>query len=63
MKYQYLTIKNCKVFYREAGNPENPTILLLHGFPRNLHVLLKVLADTKIQKYFKKYAFPATLWV
>ena len=32
------------------------------GFPRNLHVLLKVLADIKIQKYFKKYAFPATLW-
>jgi pimeloyl-ACP methyl ester carboxylesterase len=48
MKYQYLTIENCKVFYREAGNPENPTILLLHGFPSASHMfrdLMPELAD------------------
>lgn len=48
MKYQYLTIGNCKIFYREAGNPENPTILLLHGFPSASHMfrdLMPELAD------------------
>ncbi|WOA55010.1 alpha/beta fold hydrolase [Dickeya solani] len=30
--YRFKQIDNVKVFYREAGNPEAPTILLLHGF-------------------------------
>lgn len=25
------------VFYREAGNPSNPTVLLLHGYPSSSH--------------------------
>ncbi|HJL40699.1 MAG TPA: alpha/beta hydrolase, partial [Myxococcales bacterium LLY-WYZ-16_1] len=36
------------VFYREAGNPEAPTILLLHGFPSSSHMfrdLIPTLAD------------------
>ena len=48
MKYQFTTVDNCKVFYREAGNPENPTILLLHGFPSASHMfrdLIPELAD------------------
>jgi len=43
----YTTLpNNIRVFYREAGSPSNPTILLLHGFPtssnqyRNLIPLL-----------------------
>ncbi len=30
--YRYEQVGQVKVFYREAGNPEAPTILLLHGF-------------------------------
>jgi pimeloyl-ACP methyl ester carboxylesterase len=48
MKYQFLSVDNCKIFYREAGNPENPTILLLHGFPSASHMfrdLMPELAD------------------
>ena len=36
------------VFYREAGSPDSPTILLLHGFPTSSHMfrdLIPVLAD------------------
>lgn len=33
VKYQKVQVKDFKVFYREAGNAKNPTILLLHGFP------------------------------
>ena len=27
-----------RVFYREAGDPANPTVLLLHGFPTASHM-------------------------
>lgn len=27
------TVNGLKVFYREAGDPASPTILLLHGLP------------------------------
>ena len=33
MKYKTTTIDNLNIFYREAGNPSKPKILLLHGFP------------------------------
>ena len=31
--YRYAQVKDVNVFYREAGDPANPTVLLLHGFP------------------------------
>ncbi|HVO03185.1 MAG TPA: alpha/beta hydrolase [Candidatus Cybelea sp.] len=37
-----------RVFYREAGDPESPTLLLLHGFPTSSHMfrnLIPRLAD------------------
>jgi len=37
-----------RVFYREAGEPANPAILLLHGFPTSSHMfrdLIPLLAD------------------
>lgn len=30
--YRYEQVDNVRLFYREAGNPKAPTILLLHGF-------------------------------
>lgn len=35
--YRFQTIEGRKVFYREAGDPKNPTIVLLHGFPSSSH--------------------------
>ena len=31
--YKTIAVENVEIFYREAGDPCNPTILLLHGFP------------------------------
>lgn len=31
--YGHVTADDCEVFYRYAGNPAKPAILLLHGFP------------------------------
>ena len=36
-------INGVNIAYREAGNPENPTIVLLHGFPSSSHQYRKVL--------------------
>ena len=38
MKGKTIKINNHSIFYREAGNPENETILLLHGFPSSSHM-------------------------
>jgi pimeloyl-ACP methyl ester carboxylesterase len=46
--YRTIAIEDVEIFYREAGNPQNPTILLLHGFPTSSHMfrdLIPALAD------------------
>ena len=35
---QTTTIEGLEVFYREAGDPNNPTLPLLHGFSSSSHV-------------------------
>lgn len=36
--YQHATVRGLKMFYREAGAKESPTIVLLHGFPSSSHM-------------------------
>ncbi|MGH9871914.1 MAG: alpha/beta fold hydrolase [Pyrinomonadaceae bacterium] len=36
--YNTSKIDKLEIFYREAGDPNNPTILLLHGFPSSSHM-------------------------
>jgi pimeloyl-ACP methyl ester carboxylesterase len=43
--YRTITVDNVDMFYREAGNPENPTILLLHGFPTSSHMFRDLIAE------------------
>ena len=48
VSYKTVTIDGLEIFYREAGNPDKPTILLLHGFPTSSHMfrnLMPALAD------------------
>lgn len=35
--YRYATIAGHRLFYREAGDPEKPVLLLLHGYPASSH--------------------------
>lgn len=47
-KYRYATVDGNKIFYREAGAPAAPAILLLHGFPASSHMfrnLIPALAE------------------
>src|SRR6516225_4923120 len=48
MKNQSIKVDGINLFYREAGNPGSPAILLLHGFPTSSHMfrnLIPKLAD------------------
>jgi len=48
VRYKTVAIDGLDVFYREAGDPANPTILLLHGFPTSSHMfrdLIPALSD------------------
>ena len=46
--YRDVNVDGIGIFYREAGNPKAPAILLLHGFPSSSHMyrnLIPLLAD------------------
>jgi pimeloyl-ACP methyl ester carboxylesterase len=46
--YRTAAVGDHRIFYREAGNPEHSTLLLLHGFPSSSHMfrnLIPLLAD------------------
>ncbi len=42
-KYQRAQIQGIEIAYREAGNSENPAIVLLHGFPTSSHMFRKLI--------------------
>lgn len=37
IRYTFADVDGVRVFYREAGEPAKPTLLLLHGFPSSSH--------------------------
>jgi pimeloyl-ACP methyl ester carboxylesterase len=48
MLYKKVNIEGLTLFFREAGAPSHPTIILLHGFPSSSHMfrdLIPLLAD------------------
>ena len=48
MTYHTLEVQGLNIFYREAGDPTKPTMLLLHGFPTASHMfrdLIPALSD------------------
>src|SRR5512141_2827929 len=48
LTYRTIEVDGVRLFYREAGPPDAPTILLLHGFPsssRMYDTLMPLLAD------------------
>lgn len=47
-RHRTVTLAGQQVFYREAGDPSRPTLVLLHGFPTSSHMfrnLIPALAD------------------
>jgi len=49
VRYQAGVVDGLNIAYREAGNPQNPKLVLLHGFPASSHQyrnLIPALADS-----------------
>jgi len=48
IRYRHADVDGFRIFYREAGSPRAPKLLLLHGFPSSGHMfrdLIPLLAD------------------
>ena len=43
--YRTIEIEGLDLFYREAGSPESPTLLLLHGYPTSSHMFRNLIDD------------------
>lgn len=44
-RFKTATVDGWEVFYREAGDPTNPTLVLLHGFPSSSHMYRNLIAE------------------
>ncbi len=43
--YRSVEVGGVSIFYRAAGNPQNPTLLLLHGYPSSSFMFRGLIAD------------------
>ena len=59
MKYNKIQVEDCRVFYREAGSTEKPTILLLHGFPSSSHMFRELIPELADDFHLIAPEFPA----
>lgn len=48
-RIRYVTVEGIRIFYREAGHPDAPTIVLLHGFPTSSHMYRSLIPLLAIQ--------------
>jgi pimeloyl-ACP methyl ester carboxylesterase len=44
-RFKTVTVDGTEVFYREAGDPSHPAILLLHGFPTASHMFRDLIPE------------------
>ena len=58
IKYNTIPIEDTEIFYRSAGNPENPAILLLHGFPSSSHMYRELIPLSAEDFYVVAPDFP-----
>ena len=45
VRYETVDVDSLKVFYRSAGDPSAPTVLLLHGFPSASHMFRNLIPE------------------
>ena len=44
-RHRTAAIDGLEVFYRESGHPDNPALVLLHGFPSSSHMFRNLIAE------------------
>jgi pimeloyl-ACP methyl ester carboxylesterase len=58
IKYKTLNVKGLSIAYREAGNVDNPVIVLLHDYPSSSHQYRKVLNQLSDKFYLIAPDYP-----
>jgi pimeloyl-ACP methyl ester carboxylesterase len=58
VKHQSANVGGINVFYREAGDPANPAIVLLHGFPSSSHMFQGLIEELKDEFYLIAPDYP-----
>jgi len=56
--YQTIEVDNLNIFYREAGDKNHPTIVLLHGYPASSHMYRDLINQLKSQFHLIAPDFP-----
>lgn len=56
--YHFTEVENLNIFYREAGNPNNPVIVLFHGFPSASHYFRELMPILEKDYYVVAPDFP-----
>ncbi len=57
-RYGYETVDGHRIFFREAGDPANPTLVLLHGFPSSSHQYRELLDELSDSYYLIAPDYP-----
>ncbi|WP_127127830.1 alpha/beta fold hydrolase [Pseudoflavitalea rhizosphaerae] len=50
--HRTLKVKGLDIFYREAGDPSNPAVLLMHGYPNSSFLYRKLLPALAAANYY-----------
>jgi pimeloyl-ACP methyl ester carboxylesterase len=56
--HKTVNIDGLDIFYREAGSPENPTVLLLHGFPTSSQMFRNLMPQLASRYYLVAPDYP-----
>jgi pimeloyl-ACP methyl ester carboxylesterase len=56
--HKNVTVQGVNVFYREAGDKNKPTILLLHGYPTSSHMFRNLITDLSVQYHVLAPDYP-----
>lgn len=56
--YRIVIVNGLSIFYREAGNKEQPVLLLLHGFPSSSHMFRNLIAELSDSFYIIAPDYP-----
>lgn len=56
--HKNVTINGLNIFYREAGDVDKPTIILLHGYPTSSHMFRNLITDLSVRYHVLAPDYP-----
>lgn len=56
--HKTVEVEGVHIFYREAGDPTKPTIVLLHGYPTSSHMFRNLITDLSVRYHVLAPDYP-----